>query len=226
MPPAAKILSRILPAVVSLGLLAAPAVAEAKHVGPVATIALGDKRPALGDKRPARAVKKSHKARKHAVKAAAAQACANTDVLPTAQNLPLVRAAVLCLHNQVRAARGLPLLRENARLDKAAAGHSDDMVAAGYFDHTTPGDVSFVDRIVAARYVKQSDAWTLGENLAWGTGDLSTPAGVMTSWMNSPDHKANILKRAYRDVGVGIDLGVPSDATIGATYTLDFGRRL
>jgi uncharacterized protein YkwD len=44
--------------------------------------------------------------------------------------------------------------------------------------------------------------------------------------MNSPDHKANILKRAYRDVGIGIKLGVPSDDTIGATYTLDFGVRM
>jgi uncharacterized protein YkwD len=100
------------------------------------------------------------------------------------------------------------------------------MVARGYFDHTAPGGATFVDRILAARYVKPADGWTLGENLAWGTGDLSSPAGVMNSWMNSPDHKANILKRAYREVGVGIRLGVPSDATVGATYTLDFGVKL
>jgi uncharacterized protein YkwD len=99
------------------------------------------------------------------------------------------------------------------------------MVAAGYFDHTTPGGVSFVDRILAAHYVKASDGWTLGENLAWGTGDLSSPAGIMDAWMKSPDHKANILKRAYREVGIGIRLGVPSDGTVGATYTLDFGVR-
>ena len=218
--PAAKILSRIVPVAVAAALLAVPAGAEAAaHGKPVkATIALGDKRPA--------AKKKARKHKTHKVKAAAAVACDNTDVLPTAQNLPQIRAAVLCLHNQVRAAKGLPLLRENARLDKAAAGHSDDMVAEGYFDHTTPGGFSFVDRILAAHYVKRSDGWTLGENLAWGTGDLSTPAGVMSSWMNSPDHKANILQRAYREVGIGIHLGVPTDDTVGATYTLDFGVRL
>jgi uncharacterized protein YkwD len=218
-PPAAKILSRILPAALAAALLAVPAAAEAKHGRPVATIA-------LGEKRPAKVVKKKHKAKKRPVKASAAQACANTDLLPTAANLPLVRAAVLCLHNQTRAAKGLPLLKENARLDNAAVGHSVDMVTRGYFDHTTPGGVSFVDRIVAAHYVRASDGWTLGENLAWGTSDLSTPAGVMRAWMNSPDHKANILKRAYRDVGIGIQLGVPSDATVGATYTLDFGVKL
>jgi uncharacterized protein YkwD len=216
--PAAKILSRILPAAVAVALLAVPAAAEAQHGKKIkATIALGDMRPVKATKK---------KAAKKPVKAVAAQACANTDVLPTAANLPLVRAAVLCLHNQVRAQQGLPLLKENARLDKAALGHSDDMVAEGYFDHTTPGGTSFVDRILGARYVKRSDGWTLGENLAWGTGDLSTPDGVMSSWMNSPGHKANILKRAYREVGVGIDLGVPTDDTVGATYTLDFGVKL
>jgi uncharacterized protein YkwD len=203
--PATKLLSRILPAAAIAATLLVPAAAQAKGVK--ATVALGDKRPA--------------KAKAHV-----AQDCGNTDVLPAADNLAQIRAAVLCLHNQTRAAKGLPLLRENARLDKAALGHSDDMVAEGYFDHTTPGGTSFVDRILAAGYVKRDAGWVLGENLAWGTGDLSTPDGVMTSWMNSPGHKANILKRAYREVGIGIKLGVPSDGTVGATYTLDFGAKL
>jgi uncharacterized protein YkwD len=212
--PATKLLSRILPAAAAAALLV-PAAAHAKDVK--ATIALGDKRPAKAT------VAKGKKAK---AKAHASQDCGNTDVLPTADNLAQIRAAVLCLHNQTRAAKGLPLLRENAKLDKAALGHSDDMVSEGYFDHTTPGGTSFVDRILAAGYVKRDSGWVLGENLAWGTGDLSTPDGVMTSWMNSPGHKANILKRAYREVGIGIKLGVPSDGTVGATYTLDFGAKL
>ena len=201
--PATTLLSRILPAAAVAATLLVPSAAHAKGVK--ATVALGDKRPA---------------------KATVAADCGNTDLLPTADNLAQVRAAVLCLHNQTRAAKGLPLLRENAKLDRAALGHSNDMVAAGYFDHTTPGGTSFVDRILSAGYVKRDAGWTLGENLAWGTGDLSTPAGVMNSWMNSPGHKANILKRAYREVGVGVRLGVPSDGSVGATYTLDFGAKL
>jgi uncharacterized protein YkwD len=133
---------------------------------------------------------------------------------------------VLCLHNQIRQQHNLPLLKDNGKLRKAAVGHSGDMVDEGYFDHTTPDGSSFVDRIIGSGYVKRNDTWTLGENLAWGTGDLSTPSGVMNSWMNSPGHKANILKRAYREVGIGIKLGVPSDGTVGATYTLDFGAKL
>jgi uncharacterized protein YkwD len=168
---------------------------------------------ALGAKKPIKA-------------AAAAVPCTNTDVMPTAQNLDQVRAAVLCLHNKIRVEAGLPTLKDNAKLRKAAVGQSIDMVANGYFDHTSPDGDTFVDRILAAGYAKKNDGWTLGENLAWGTGDLSTAQGVMNAWMASPGHKANILKKAYREVGIGIRLGVPSDDTVGATITADFGVKL
>jgi uncharacterized protein YkwD len=159
-------------------------------------------------------------------RAATAQACANTDLLPTAENIELVRAALLCLHNQVRAQHGLPALKDNLKLRKAATGHSSDMVDQGYFDHTDPDGETFVDRILGAGYAKKTDGWTLGENLAWGTGDLSTANGVMNAWMNSAGHRANILKRSYKEIGVGIRLGVPSDATVGATITTEFGAKL
>ena len=81
------------------------------------------------------------------------------------------------------------------------------------------------DRIIGAGYVRRNDAWTLGENLAWGTGDLSTANGVMQAWMNSAGHKANILKRSYKELGIGIRLGVPNDAGVGATFTADFGAK-
>jgi len=152
--------------------------------------------------------------------------CQNTDVLPSAENAELVRAAILCLHNRIRSQHNLPALKENAKLRKAATGQSNDMVDNGYFDHTTPEGDTFVDRILASGYAKKNDGWTLGENLAWGTGDLSTAQGVMNAWMNSPGHKANIVKKAYREVGIGIRLGVPTDNGVGATITADFGVKL
>jgi uncharacterized protein YkwD len=209
-------------AFVAAGLLiASPAEAKTKRkdTSVKATVALGAKKPAVNAK--AKAAKKSSKA-----KVAQAPTCTNTDVMPTAQNLELVRAAILCLHNHIRVQAGLPALKDNAKLRKAAIGQSNDMVANGYFDHTSLDGDTFVDRIVGAGYVKRNDGWTLGENLAWGTGDLSTAQGVMNAWMNSPGHKANILKKAYREVGIGIKLGVPSDTGVGATVTADFGTKL
>jgi uncharacterized protein YkwD len=165
-------------------------------------------------------------ANKTTAKAAAAPIeCANTDLMPTGDNVDQVRAAVLCLHNQIRQQRNLPLLKDNAKLRKAALGHSAEMVDEGYFDHTAPDGTTFVDRILAAGYVKRNADWTLGENLAWGTGDLSTPAGVMQAWMNSPGHRANVLKRSYRELGIGIRVGTPNDAGVGATFSAEFGAK-
>jgi len=41
--------------------------------------------------------------------------------------------------------------------------------------------------------------------------------------MHSSGHRANILKSSYRELGIGIRAGVPTDATVGATFTTDFG---
>jgi uncharacterized protein YkwD len=151
--------------------------------------------------------------------------CANADLVPNAGNLEAFRAAVACLHNQVRAANGLPLLRPNAKLRRAADGHSADMVSAGYFEHTSPSGSTMVDRILATRYVRPDRGWLLGENLEWGTGSLSTPRGAVDAWMNSAGHRANVLRRGYRQLGVGVALGTPTEAGEGVTITVDFGAR-
>jgi uncharacterized protein YkwD len=158
-------------------------------------------------------------------RAQAAQECADADLEPTAANLARIRTALLCLHNKIRSEHDLPLLREHKRLRKAALGHSRDMVRDRYFEHTTPQGVTMVDRILKARYVRQDQGWALGENLEWGTGALATPRGAMDAWMQSPGHRANVLKRSFREMGVGVVLGVPVSGTDGATYTVDFGVR-
>ncbi len=193
----------------ALTLLCAGLLVPAAHAGP----AKGVKRPqvrahiALGASSPARA----------------AQECANTGVAPDGGNVEVVRAAILCLHNEIRAERGLPRLKENARLRRAALGHSSDMVSRGFFEHTTPNGVTMVQRIMATRYASPRVGWALGENLAWGTGELATPRSIMKAWMDSPGHRANVVKRAYREIGIGVVTGVPSDRGSGATYTTDFG---
>ena len=154
---------------------------------------------------------------------AAQQGCENADITPTDANEPAVREAVLCLHNEIRAERGLPALRQDARLRRAAVAHSDDMVARRFFEHTTPAGVTMVDRIMASRYASRDVGWSLGENLAWGTGRLATPRSIMRAWMDSPGHRANIVKRTYREIGIGIVTGVPTSGAAGATYTADFG---
>jgi uncharacterized protein YkwD len=159
------------------------------------------------------------------VPAAAQAACANADVEPTAANLAAVRAAVLCLHNEDRARHGLPSLRPDARLQLAADGHSRHMVEAGFFDHTNPQGRTMTERIRATGYLRGRRAWTVGENIGWATGVLATPRAIQAAWMRSAGHRANILRRDFREVGIGIRLGAPARPSPGATYTADFGTR-
>ena len=160
--------------------------------------------------------------------AAQAQGCANVDVKPTRANLEVVRTAVLCLHNAERARNGLPRLSENPRLRRAAARHTAHMVEARFFEHTSPAGSTMLDRIRRTGYTSGTRGWSIGENIAWGTGRLATAAQIQRSWMKSPGHRANILKRAFREIGIGIGTGVPvrlSVSQTGATYTADFGVR-
>ena len=152
--------------------------------------------------------------------------CSHTGVQPAAGNLADVRAAVLCLHNRQRAARGLPPLRENAKLRRAAEGHSGNMVADRFFAHESPAGADMTDRILRTGYAR-GQTWSLGENIAWGTDVLGPAAEVQRAWMESPGHRMNILRPHFREIGIGIAVGAPvvAGGLDGATYTADFGVR-
>lgn len=90
------------------------------------------------------------------------------------------------------------------------------MVRNHYFAH---GD--FVGRIRRTGYRGR----LLGENIAWGSLEYSTPAAIVSLWMHSPEHRANILRRRFTQIGIGVALGAPErDVGQAATYTTDFGR--
>jgi uncharacterized protein YkwD len=98
------------------------------------------------------------------------------------------------------------------------------MVRRHYFSHVQPGGVDLVDRLRKEHYLP-AHRWLVGENLAAGTGRLSTPVVQVRAWMRSPGHRANLLNRLFRDIGLGIVSGVPSSHGRGGTYTSDFGFR-
>jgi len=178
-------------------------------------------------RRPAPAAPSPQPAAAPATAPAAPATCSDTDTMPTTDNLDAIRAAIGCLVDNQRIQAGLAPLSDNAQLQAAAQGHSEDMVARGYFDHTTPDGQQFSDRIFASGYVSPSDSYWMGENIAWGGGSFATPSQIVQAWMNSPGHRANILSSTFRDAGVGVAIGSPgvAGAPGGATYTQDFGRR-
>ena len=70
------------------------------------------------------------------------------------------------------------------------------MVDHQYFAHEGRDGSQPAERIRATGYLSGGGAWRIGENLAWGTGDLATPRAIMAAWMHSPGHRANILQPA------------------------------
>jgi uncharacterized protein YkwD len=138
---------------------------------------------------------------------------------------PNVRTALRCLVNATRERHGLRALRSSSRLNAAADRHSADMVARAYFAHVTPEGRSVTDRVRATGYLSGSADWALGEDIGWGTESASTPASIFTAFMNSPPHRRIILSRAFREIGVGVNPGVPvAGEGPGATFVLDFGE--
>jgi uncharacterized protein YkwD len=158
---------------------------------------------------------------------ASIEGCVGADETPNSENLASVRAATLCLINRERAAHGERALVTNAHLEAAAQGHSNNMVADDYFEHVGPNGQTPVSRIRAAGYLQNPRAgYAIGENIAWGTLWLATPRAIVSAWMNSPGHRANILNPRYRETGIGISPSAPSsmsEGQSGATYTQDFG---
>jgi uncharacterized protein YkwD len=153
--------------------------------------------------------------------AAAAGGCAGANANPTTTNLKVVKRATVCLLNVERRKIGLGKLRTNGKLSLASQRHSNDMARRNYFAHG-----NFVGRIKRARYLNGAGTWSVGENIAWGSGELATPKEIVKAWMNSPPHRHNILHRKFGEVGIGVARGVPVRANYdGATYTTDFGRR-
>lgn len=153
--------------------------------------------------------------------------CENTELTPTPENLAEVEAATLCLINQERARHDERPLRTNRRLEEAAQGHSEEMIADDYFAHVAPDGMTPVQRIEATQYIPNAEVgYTIGENIAWGTLELSTPSSIVAAWIASPEHLANILYAPYRDTGIGVVPAVPAslaEGQPGAMYSQEFG---
>ena len=113
----------------------------------------------------------------------------NTVAAPT----PAIAAAtdvstILAKTNAARAANGLPALKQNAAMNAVADRWAKAMGAAQKMSHNL-------------NYSKQiPKGWTrAGENVAAGYSS----GNVVTAWMNSPGHRANILNKGYTDIGIG-----------------------
>jgi uncharacterized protein YkwD len=137
------------------------------------------------------------------------------------------RQLLKCINHE-RTERHLAKLRVNAKLVDSARSHSADMGEMQYFDHNSPSGETWSQRIVRHGYTREGyKVWRAGENIAWGAGLYSSPVAIVDQWMNSSMHRAVILAKDFRDLGVGAVSCHGYGGLDGAVwfFTLDLGRR-
>ena len=130
--------------------------------------------------------------------------------------------------NALRAQHGLAPLHLSAQLTAASRAHTQEMARLGYFEHESADGTEFWKRIEAFYPQGNRSMWSVGENLLYAEPDIDA-AGALQSWLESPPHRANLLSRNWRDIGVAAVHAVAApgdydghDVTI---MTTDFGVR-
>ncbi len=128
-----------------------------------------------------------------------------------------------CLINDVRAERGLAPVRASHVLSRSARLRGNAIARCRHFSHTPCGQ-RFATVFHQAGYARGS--YTVGENLAWGTGAYASPEQTVRRWLASPGHRAVLLSPRWRELGAFVlganDLFAPGQNRV---WVAQFGRR-
>jgi uncharacterized protein YkwD len=162
------------------------------------------------------------------------QSCKDAGLVATGpEQSERLQQATRCLINRERTKRGLKSLKTSNELLKASDWQNRDMLEHSYFDHARPDGPEFAERILRFGYADDSRGYSIGENLAWASQQISTPRKMVSLWMKSPPHRRNILTKDFRDQAVS---AVWSAGNVGGAYansggpfvvyTNQFGARL
>jgi uncharacterized protein YkwD len=125
---------------------------------------------------------------------------------------------VLALMNVYRAEAGLPPLRADERLARAARDRMRHMEDVGYWSHEAPDGMSPFVWVTARDY----DYSHAAENLAAG---FETVGVLVSSWMESQGHRENILSSDLEDCGVAIIDGSTTGRATGKSIVVLFGAQ-
>ena len=129
-----------------------------------------------------------------------------------------VRAEMLAQVNAQRRKAGAPALKLNPDLQQAAQAHAQDMLARSFFAHKSPSGTTVRERSRKAGY-----EWrTIGENIAEGQTSVQE---VVTTWMDSPGHRRNILNADFRELGVGLVIGKGRNGEYRVIWVQNFGAK-
>ena len=134
-------------------------------------------------------------------------------VLRSGMLAAILPAELFNLTNYDRSQLGLHPLHQNPRLAEAAQLKANDMARRGYFSHTTPEGLEPWYWFDAVNY----PYGYAGENLALY---YTESKDVERAWMESPEHRANLLSADYVDMGIGVATGTYKGTE--ATFVVQF----
>lgn len=109
---------------------------------------------------------------------------------------------VLSETNRYRQTEGLKVLSFNAKLEQSAKAKLEDMFTRKYFAHVSETGEGPAELAAASHY----EYIVVGENLA--LGNFADDSELVKAWMDSPGHRANIMNKNYRDIGIAVGRGV------------------
>ena len=129
----------------------------------------------------------------------------NQDTFSAIEGVSIAEQKIFVLVNEERKKAGLPELFYDVSLQSAARQHSQEMLKLDYFSHLSPtgGLKNPSDRV----YRSGLSDYVVGENIAVHSLDVSAEKvaeQLMEQWMNSPGHRANILRPEFTHIGIGV----------------------
>lgn len=134
------------------------------------------------------------------------------------RDLEEVRAEALAAVNRARRNADLPPVEPEPHLDAAAQRYAETMLEEGFYGHVTPGGRTPRNRAEAAGY---GPIALLAENIAKG---LFEPGETVDRWLDSPDHRRNILHPRVDETGLGVAFDDTGDG-YQVLWVQLFGRR-
>jgi uncharacterized protein YkwD len=132
-------------------------------------------------------------------------------LLPTASVAADAEREAIDELNEVRRAHGVPALRVSQSLNRSSGGYARRMLRDNFFGHGSRIEVA-------------SEFRSAGETLAWHSGWNAQPRRTVRSWMASPGHRAVLLSRAFRWVGMGFARG-RLGSRVATTWVAHVGSR-
>jgi uncharacterized protein YkwD len=135
------------------------------------------------------------------------------------------KRAMRCLHRYARQQAQVPQVSANAELQQAAQAKADDIMSCQQFSHTACGRERFYWPKHGYTPPTPPGCYLLAENIAWGSDGNGSARAVMRAWLHSDQHRRYILRRRYRDIGVGLRHGTFKGKPNSQVWVVILGRR-